>query len=179
MFMVMGVGQVAMSFVAINASRIAQWAPGQWPVARLHDKYTDVHLSESQPDLVKRGPSAGACQALALSLLLGCSLRQNGIAVTGSVDLRGVVHGVGGVEGKVLGCQSKGVPLLLMPQWNLQQLEAGISAGTAEGQWGEEQRAYVRERVKGVVTMLDVFQHSLLGEAGRRLEQVRWEGGKG
>lgn len=168
---------MALSFVCVNAERIGRWAGGRLAVSRLLDKYTDVNLTQSELDEEKHGASGSACAALALSLLLGCSMLGSDMVVTGTVDLRGQVHSVGGVESKVLACQRKGVPRLLMPQYNLEQLQAGLVSGETEKQWGQEQRAYLRQRVKGVSTMIDVFRHTLQGaslEDPHEHEMSRW-----
>lgn len=163
---------MAMTLIAVNAHRIAAWMGGggggsrggggggrRSVLPRLHDRCTDVNVTQSNLGAPKQGVSGAACAALALALLLSCRLRVPNVAVTGFVDLRGVVGPVGGLKEKIAACRKKGVPLLLMPLRNVGSLRAEEAGG-----WESEQDvAYFRERVKGVHTLVDLLAHRVEG----------------
>ena len=83
-----GLAQVSISFIAINAPTLAEWL-GEHAIPFLHDETTDVNVTEHEFLQMKTGASMGAVGALALLLLLGCSLVEEGVVMTGYVDLRG------------------------------------------------------------------------------------------
>ena len=69
----------------------------------LHDKYNNVNVTEPRLDRTKYGASAGACTALAIAQLLGYSMIEGQVGITGYVDLRGQVHFVSEVRQKCAG----------------------------------------------------------------------------
>ena len=71
---------------------------GEHAIPFVHDETTDVNVTESHFQLMKTGASMGAGGALALLLLLGCSLVEEEVAIIGCVDLRGRVMMVDGSD---------------------------------------------------------------------------------
>lgn len=76
------------------------------------------------------GPSGGLVFALALYDLLtpGDLTAGRTIAGTGTLDLDGVVGGIGGIRDKVYGAEAAGASLFLVPRENLDELR-GIDTG--------------------------------------------------
>lgn len=113
-----------MSFVLINAARLASWLPGggDSPTV-LQDHYTDLELTASGIDSRKGGPSGGACMALAMAQLLGYSLVEAEVGITGAIDLRGRVHSVGALKEKCQHACRRGVDLMCVPSDDLHDLE--------------------------------------------------------
>lgn len=100
-----------------------------------------------------------AGQALALaSLVSGRAVRSSRIAVTGSIDLRGRIHNVGGVGEKVENAHEQSLDLLVIPAYNRQRLQM-------DG-WSEEQKAYASESVKGVKHFVDLLELTMDGRWG-------------
>lgn len=91
---------VAISFVALNASLLRAWVTGEArSSAGLCNRFQDLHVSIPDLGVRKQGNSAGACVALSLACLLGgCRLVKRDVAITGVVDLRGRILGVGDIR---------------------------------------------------------------------------------
>ena len=79
-----------------------------------------THIDFSQCHKVD-GPSAGVAMTLALaSIILGKPIRQD-VAVTGEINIDGVITPVGGVHWKVLAAQNYGYKKVLIPKKNYEQ----------------------------------------------------------
>ena len=148
--------QVAICFISINASKLAEYL-GSHAVPFLCDKFTDINLAEPSLDLIKEGPSAGACQALALCLLLGCSLLDGRVGLTGYVDLRGRIMMVSSVREKLQHAKDNGLGRVIVPSKNLDTLKIE--------EWSDGEKEYALDAVRGATSFINVMTHTLQGEA--------------
>jgi len=79
-----------------------------------------THIDFAQEHNVD-GPSAGVAMTLALaSIILNKKIRQD-VAVTGEINIDGVVTPVGGVHWKILAAQRRGFKKVLIPKKNYEQ----------------------------------------------------------
>lgn len=154
---------MAISFISINAPRIAQWLGGD-AIPFLFDKFTDVNLTQPQLDALKCGCSGGAGAALSLTLLLGGRLVDGYVAMTGTVDLCGRILLVGDVRVKIRHAMRRGAGLMIVPQDNLDDLNQ-------EG-WEEDEREYVERSVRGASTFVDVLSHAIEGKSMGEIAMV-------
>jgi ATP-dependent Lon protease len=97
---------VAATFVDTNLARLKGvlkplvQREGRWGTRRLFTREEDLHVSMVLSDDVKDGPSATATLALAILQLVGLPLPQL-TAITGTMDLRGIIGMVSEIQGKV------------------------------------------------------------------------------
>lgn len=82
-----------------------------------------------------------------------------GVAVTGCLDLRGNVCPVRGLEGKLAGCMARGIRRLLVPASSVEHLDVA-ALGT------DELRRYAQQAVLAYTTLGEALHHVLLGECG-------------
>ena len=147
--------QVAITLISVNAPLIAQWL-GDQSIPFLLDKYTDINVTGPRLDIKKEGPSGGACVALALSLLLGCSMVEEEVGITGTVDLRGRVITVGGVKEKIGHARKEKIPLMIVPWSALWDLR---TTG-----WTEDEKDYLERSVRGAWNLVDVLAAAVQGK---------------
>ncbi|MDF1813917.1 MAG: hypothetical protein P1V20_17070 [Verrucomicrobiales bacterium] len=77
-----------------------------------------VELSFEEQYIPKDGPSAGVACTLMLDALLKGHEYSPGFAVTGALDEKGAVGGVGGVDGKIRGAISRNCEMVAIPSEN-------------------------------------------------------------
>ncbi|MBU4421577.1 endopeptidase La [Candidatus Parcubacteria bacterium] len=85
------------------------------------DKY-DFHVSCDEYGIGKEGPSAGTAITLCLlSVILDKKVRDD-LALTGEINLRGMLLPVGGIKQKVLAAYRAGFTQVIIPKWNEKDL---------------------------------------------------------
>ena len=93
---------------------------------------TDIHVHLPEGATPKDGPSAGVTLYTTLvSLFTGRTVRSD-IAMTGEINLRGLVLPVGGIKEKVLAAYSAGLRQVILPKRNEKDLEDVPEAVRAE-----------------------------------------------
>ena len=150
---------VALSFVAINAPLLRLWLTGVDSKSGLYDAYSNVTLTLGELDVVKGGPSGGACGLVCLAIALAKAKLTCRLLVTGSVDLRGKLGTVGGIMGKTKAGRDVDVERFIIPSENLKQLEDGDYAG-----WPDDLKAYGKKVLCGATNVVDLFELGLDGE---------------
>jgi ATP-dependent Lon protease len=104
------------------------------------------------------GSSMTVCIALSLVCMLVRRQAKSTVAITGSLDLQGNVLEVGGLQGKLRGCQKIDcINTLLVPKASLDKLS--IDSLPAD------LRAYARRVLRGVSTMNDVIRCAITSES--------------
>jgi ATP-dependent Lon protease len=85
------------------------------------EKY-DVHVHVPAGAVPKDGPSAGCAMYTALASLFADRRVNKEIAMTGEINLRGLVLPIGGLKEKALGALQAGIRTLLVPTMNLKDV---------------------------------------------------------
>jgi ATP-dependent Lon protease len=160
--------QVAISLVALNARRLRSWAMGGGGDRRLlrglYNNLQNVHVSTAALDLTKRGYSSAACVALSLVILLGGRLpdKQPVVGMTGDIDLRGRVLGVGGIREKleVMHRRKLSNSVFVMPKRTHQEL---VSSGEME-EWPETLRDYGSKVIRTASNLAELMAVTMPGE---------------
>ena len=120
----------------------------------LYNLDTDVGICLGDVNRIKPGLSASACALLALVVLLGrCKLIHEQVGVTGTVDLRGRVEGVGGLIERIRGAMKDEMDLLIVPSVSLE--EVVIPPDIEE---------YTERAVRGVDNVVELLQLAIQGE---------------
>ena len=83
----------------------------------------DVHVHVPAGAIPKDGPSAGVAMFVALASLFANRTVRSDTAMTGEISLRGLVLPVGGVRDKVLAALRAGIPRVILPERNRQDLD--------------------------------------------------------
>jgi ATP-dependent Lon protease len=108
-----------------------------------------VHLHVPSGAVPKDGPSAGITMALALYTLAFDLVPKAGYAMTGELNLTGLVMPVGGIREKLIAAKRVGTKVVLLPKGNqpdFEQLPASIKRG---------------QKVVFVSTFAEVLQHAV------------------
>ncbi|MCB1202859.1 MAG: AAA family ATPase, partial [Verrucomicrobiae bacterium] len=82
----------------------------------------DVHVHVPAGAVPKDGPSAGCAMFTALASLFMDRRVNKEIAMTGEINLRGVVLPIGGLKEKALGALQAGIRTILVPRLNLKDV---------------------------------------------------------
>jgi ATP-dependent Lon protease len=82
----------------------------------------DVHVHIPAGAIPKDGPSAGAAMFTALASLFTNKPIRTDIAMTGEINLRGMVTPIGGLKEKSLAAMRAGIGLVLIPAGNASDL---------------------------------------------------------
>jgi ATP-dependent Lon protease len=78
----------------------------------------DIHIHVPAGAIPKDGPSAGvALFSSMLSAIKKCAVKSN-YAMTGEIDLQGLVLPVGGIKEKILAAKKNGIQMILLPKNN-------------------------------------------------------------
>jgi ATP-dependent Lon protease len=108
-------GRAALTYARTHAELLGL------PLDRVRER--DFHVHVPAGAVPKDGPSAGVTMATALvSALSGRPVRSD-VAMTGEITLRGRVLPIGGLKEKVLGAHRAGIPEIILPRENEQDLE--------------------------------------------------------
>ena len=83
----------------------------------------EVELSFEEQYVPKDGPSAGVACTLMLDALLKGQDYSPSFAVTGAMDEKGIVGGVGGIDGKIRGAISRNCEIVAIPSENEQVIQ--------------------------------------------------------
>ena len=154
--------RVAMAWASLNVSSI--WKAikgGKNCPATLYSRNEDVTLVSTQPECPRDGYSAGACFALAAAgWLTQAEFQHEWVGVTGNLDLRGRLLGVGGLEVKAKCAMEQGVSILVVPSCNYDDLMANDFSEIADGA-----RDYARANFRRATTMTEVLELALKGES--------------
>ena len=111
---------------------------------------TDLHVHFPEGATPKDGPSAGAATTTAIiSAMTGIPVRAD-IAMTGEINLHGVVLEIGGLKEKILAAVRAGCTKVLIPQTNVRDLEE------------LPESAKSKIAIVPVKTIDDVMQHALV-----------------
>jgi ATP-dependent Lon protease len=153
--------QVAVSWVASQVGPLCHWLASSHPGLRGRSvlwhtgEQLSIYRTGNQQKLY--GPSVSVCIALSLVCMLVRRRAKRTMAMTGALDLRGNVLPVGGLQGKLRGCQQRDyIDTLLVPEASLARLS--IDSLPAD------LRDYARRVLRGVRTMTDVIQLAIEGE---------------
>ena len=157
----------AITFVCIHATTIQEWlrvplVPSAVKPPALFNRETDLAVMLGEVDTAKAGNSGSACAALALIAHLARLTEVGGgkgVAVTGSVDLRGRINPVDGIKEKCSNAQSLELGMMIIPQLNYQLLMRDGFSG-----WPDGLRSYAQGAMKPASDMLDVMQLVIPGE---------------
>jgi ATP-dependent Lon protease len=82
----------------------------------------DVHIHVPAGAVSKDGPSAGVAMFTAIASLFSKRTVRPDIAMTGEITLRGLVLPIGGLKEKILAAQRAGIPTVILPKLNEQDL---------------------------------------------------------
>ena len=85
-----------------------------------------IHIHCPDGSTPKDGPSAGGAITTCLISLLTNTKVNNQIAMTGEINLKGNITGIGGLEEKLFGAKKAGVKLVLCPRENSKDLDVII-----------------------------------------------------
>jgi len=145
---------VALSWVKGKAGAIANWMGLKRLKVDLSQPDLDVHINFPSCEAEKNGPSAGATIATSLVLLMtGAKLRPK-IAISGEINLRGIILPIGNVREKVAAASRQGITHIVLPSANIKQFRR-LSA-----------------KIRGNLialkadSMLEVLQHTVEGPNG-------------
>jgi hypothetical protein len=152
--------QVAVSWVASQVGPLCRWLAGHTQTsshcsALWHaDECISIYRAGNHREL--SGSSVSVCIALSLVCMLVRRQVKPTVVVTGTLDLRGNVLEVGGLQGKLRGCQKvESLTMLLVPEASLARLS--IDSLPAD------LREYAHRVLRGVRTMTEVIQLALEG----------------
>lgn len=150
--------RVAVTWAAANYTSLQAWLrPDSEPTCRtcLWTRDEDLHCCVTSPDDGKEGTSLAAATALSLVAMATGRRLLDDVVVTGDLNLRGQVLSVSGLEGKLAGCQSRGMRTLLVPVEMMDKFDVGVLP--------EGLRDYASRALKGVHHMADVIEAAVMG----------------
>ena len=82
------------------------------------DKPMGFHIHCPDGSTPKDGPSAGTALTVCIISMLTNRKIKNDVAITGEINLQGIVTAIGGLENKLEGAKRAGVTLALYPKEN-------------------------------------------------------------
>ena len=82
-----------------------------------------VHIHCPEGATPKDGPSAGAAITVGIYSLLNNKKIKNDVAITGEINLQGMVTGIGGLDLKIIGGIKAGIKTFIYPEDNIQDLD--------------------------------------------------------
>jgi ATP-dependent Lon protease len=116
--------QAALSYLRTRATALG--------IAHSLFRTRDVHIHVPAGAIPKDGPSAGITIAVALVSAFTATRVCHTVAMSGEITLHGQVLPVGGVKEKILAAKRAGVPCIVLPRGNRQDLE-GLPARVRRG----------------------------------------------
>lgn len=153
--------QVAVSWAASHVGLLCRWLMdskrGSTSRSVLWHAGEQLSLARGGNHRELAGPSVSVGIALSLACMVGKRVPKSTVAVTGHLDLRGNVLDVGGLQGKLRGCQQiDSITTLLVPEESLAKLSIDDLPS--------DLRAYATRVLRGVRTMTDVIRLAVKGQ---------------
>ncbi len=115
------IGEVMKESMEAAWSLVRERAPKLGIDSEDFSKY-DVHVHVPAGAVPKDGPSAGCAMYTAFASLFANRRVNKDIAMTGEINLRGLVLPIGGLKEKALGALQAGIRTLLVPKLNLRDV---------------------------------------------------------
>jgi len=124
---------------SINVAKSIAWSlldadtKREWIKSMNDTKTQGLHIHCPEGAVSKDGPSAGAAITLAIYSLFTKRPIRNTVAITGEINLQGLITEIGGLEDKIAGGIKAGITTFLFPAANIPDYEKYISKNSDNG----------------------------------------------